>query len=108
MSFPNDVDGDALRRIAEHSDMSLPMDIDFMVDIPNEESGKQIAHLASQRGYVPAIEFDEESARWTCTCTKRILATYDGIMSAQRELDEISAPYGGRADGWGTFGNRTP
>jgi hypothetical protein len=33
-SFPNDADGDALRRVAERSDMSKPMDIDFAVDVP--------------------------------------------------------------------------
>ena len=47
MDFPNDADGDALRRVAERSDMSKPMDIDFAVDVPSKSSGEEIgrAHV---------------------------------------------------------------
>ena len=34
-----------------------------------------------------------------------MLATYEGVISSQSELDELAAPIGGVADGWGTFGN---
>lgn len=43
MSFPNDADGDALRRVAERSDMSKPMDIDFAVEVPNQARGEKMA-----------------------------------------------------------------
>ena len=45
MSFPNDADGDALRRIAERSDMSKPMDIDFAVE--HAESGERSGYGAA-------------------------------------------------------------
>ena len=38
MDYPNDGDGDALRRVAERSDMSKPMDIDFALDVPSKRS----------------------------------------------------------------------
>lgn len=105
MDFPNDADGDALRRVAERSDMSKLMDIDFAVDVPSEAAGKDVARLAAQRGYTPAVEFDEGSQRWTCYCTRQMVPTYDGVVATQKELDELSAAFGGRSDGWGTLGN---
>lgn len=39
MTYPNDADGDALRRVAgAGSDMSKPMDIDFAVAAPDEDA----------------------------------------------------------------------
>jgi hypothetical protein len=105
MEFPNDADGDALRKVAERSDMSKPMAIDFAVDVPNEACGEEVAKLAAPRGYTAAVELDEGSQRWTCYCTKHMVPTYEGVLAAQKELDELSAPFGGRSDGWGTLGN---
>lgn len=103
--YPNDADGDALRAVAERADMSKPMDIDFAVDIPSEAAGEEVARLASASGYKTSVDFDDTSKRWTCYCTKQMLATYDGVIAAQKELDALSAPLGGKSDGWGTFGN---
>jgi len=105
MSFPNDADGDALRRVAERSDMSKPMDIDFAVDVPNQARGDELAQLAAQRGYSTTVECDAHSQRWTCYCTKRMVPTYEAVTTAQKELDELSEPLGGHSDGWGTLGN---
>ena len=106
LDYPNDADGDALRRIAEDgNDMSMPMDVDFTVDVPDQGSGEQVAALAQAKGYVVDLEFDDEDEEWTCYCTKSMLATYEGVVAAQKELDELSEPFGGCCDGWGTFGN---
>jgi hypothetical protein len=105
MDFPNDADGNTLRKVAEHSDMSKPMQIDFVVDVPSEADGEEVAKLVAHRGYTPVVEFDEDSQRWTCYCTKHMVPTYEGVLAAQKELDELSAAFGGRSDGWGTSGN---
>jgi len=34
-----------------------------------------------------------------------MLATYEGVIVVQSELNKILQPYGGHCDGWGTFGN---
>jgi regulator of RNase E activity RraB len=111
--FPHDADGDALRRVAQSgSDMSRPMEIDFFVAVPDRQAGEHVARLAAFRGYqVKVVEDaheegdDEEGDAWTCYCTKAMLATYDGVVEAQRELDDLSRHFGGRSDGWGTSGN---
>jgi hypothetical protein len=105
MDFPDDADGDALRRVAERSDMSKPMDIDFAVDVPSKRSGDEVQRLAAQRGFTPTLHFDETDQRWTCYCAKPMVPTYEAVIAAQKELDELSAAFGGYSDGWGTPGN---
>jgi hypothetical protein len=101
-SYPDDPDGDALRRVASTgADMSLLMAIDFFVKVPGREAGEAVARIASGAGYCTDLVYDEDDA-WDCYCTKTMLPTYDGIVQAQRELDELSRPFGGQSDGWGT------
>ena len=81
------------------------MDLNFAVHVPNESAGREVARLVTARGYSPSVELDEESGEWTCYCTKRMIATHETVVAAQAELDEVSAPFGGYSDGWGTIGN---
>src|SRR3954471_1744489 len=83
--YPRDATGDALRRVrADGSDMSAPMDVDFVVAAPNEAAGHLIADKARVLGYkvkVARNSADEKSGRdrppWTCCCTRRMVASYD-------------------------------
>lgn len=105
--YPKDADGEALQRVADHgSDMSQPMLIDFAVAVPNEDAGKAVAEVAAARGYKPDVFKNDDTSTWTCYCTKEMLPTYNAIIAAQDELDELSKPYGGYSDGWGTLGNK--
>lgn len=109
LDYPNDADGDALKRVADGgSDMSKPMDIDFTVAVPSEAIGRQLAVVAERCGYRPRLDQDEEDGSWSVYCTRKMLASYQGIAAAQAELDELSRPLGGYSDGWGTFGNKEP
>jgi regulator of RNase E activity RraB len=111
--YPNDADGDALRRVAaDGSDMSKPMLVDFMVAVRDGESGQNVAAAAAHLGYRTQVmqdsseEDDEANAYpWTVYCTKKMTLTYEAVVAAQAELDRLSQPYGGYIDGWGTFGN---
>ncbi len=105
--FPNDADGDALRRVAKDgSDLSKPMFIDFQVAVPDEASAKALAAVVEKLGYrVSIYDSPECTLAWTCECSTRMLATYEGVLAIQNELAEISDEFGGLPDGWGTFGN---
>jgi hypothetical protein len=83
------------------------MDIDFFVTVPDRRAGEVVARLAELSGYRTEVVHDAEDDAWDCYCTKAMLPTYDGVVEAQRELDELSRPFGGRSDGWGTPGNST-
>jgi hypothetical protein len=103
----SDPDDEALRRVAcSGSNMALPMNIDFAIALQDERSGAIFAELARSRGYRTDVCWDEESKEWSYSCTRTMLATYDGIISAQRELDELCRPHGGHTDGWATLGNK--
>ncbi|MGA2776092.1 MAG: ribonuclease E inhibitor RraB [Steroidobacteraceae bacterium] len=104
--FPNDADGDSLRRVQDSgSDLSSPMSIDFTIIAPNEHAARTIADLVSAQGLDPSISDNEGKSTWSVYCSKFMLATYDGVVAVQAQLNEIAARYGGRCDGWATFGN---
>jgi regulator of RNase E activity RraB len=106
-NFPNDADGDALRRVAaDGNDLTQPMAFDLTVVVPDEASATSVAEVARLAGYETTIELDEEYDESLCVCTKLMLATYDNVVRAQEELQELVAPYGGEVDGWGTSGNK--
>jgi regulator of RNase E activity RraB len=106
-SLPKDADGDALRRIvAEGSDLSKPMYVNFQVAVPDEESAKKLAAVAGKLGYrVSVYDSPECTLPWTCECSTRMVATYESVVAIQAELAEISEQFGGVPDDWGTFGN---
>lgn len=106
MDYPDDADGDALRRLVDDgSDLSQPMGIDFAVAVPDEKAGHALASLAASRGYRAELSQDEETGEWTCSCTRFMVASYETLVAAQAELDAMARPLGGYADGWGSFGN---
>jgi hypothetical protein len=112
--YPDDSDGDALRRVAAGgSNMSEPMDIDFQIAAPDEATAKRIGDQAARLAYRVSIYFDDLKDEgiedvddpWTCECSKHMVPTYDAIIAAQVELDAIARLFGSHMDGWGTFGN---
>jgi hypothetical protein len=95
-----DADEAVLRRAAEEWDISEPMNVEFAIDLPNEAAAEEVARLAAQRGYTTSVYYDEVEEESACYCIKRMVPTHDVIAAAQRELEQLSAPFGGRADEW--------
>jgi hypothetical protein len=105
--YPNDDDGNALRLVVrDGSNIAKPMFIDFQVAVPSEDAANRLARVARKLGYsVQTYDSAECRLPWTCQCSTRMLATYDGVLAIQVELAVLSAPFGGFPDGSGTFGN---
>jgi regulator of RNase E activity RraB len=111
--FPHDADGDGLRRVvASGADLSRPIEVDFFVSVPDQESGEHVARVASLLGYTTMVVHDDDEIEdddgedaWTCWCTKTMILTHESVCVAQAELDDLSGSVGGHSDGWGTFGN---
>ena len=107
VEFPDDADGDALRRVqANGSNMARPMDIDFHVTAPDGGAAEAIAAQARAQGFAATATRDDEVGAWTSTCTLRMVPAHDQIIAIQARLDELSRPFGGETEGWGTFGNK--
>jgi hypothetical protein len=106
INYPNDADGDALRQVlSEGADMSRPMVIDFSVEARDQQTALRIAELVSAHGFDPSVSADDEDGTWSIYCAKSMLATYEGVVSIQDQLNELLNPLGGICDGWGTYGN---
>lgn len=104
--FPNDADGDSLRQVAESgSDLSLAMCIDFTIEARDERAARVIADLVSAEGFDPSISDIQGRPSWNVYCSKFMLATYEGVVAAQAQLNALSRAHGGRCSGWATFGN---
>jgi hypothetical protein len=105
-SYPDDADGDALRKVAESgADMSRPMVIEFSVDAPDERAARRVAKFLAPVGFDPSIFHDDETGSWSVYCAKEMLATYEAVVDVQSELNRLLQAHGGHCDGWGTFGN---
>jgi len=81
--FPNDADGDALRRfVVGGSDLSRPMLLNFHIIVPDETAARGLSEVASKLGYRVNIYASPEcSLPWTCECSTRMLASYDGVIA---------------------------
>jgi hypothetical protein len=105
--YPDDDDGDALRRVEENgADMSVPMKIEFSIDVPSEKRAHSLAERISSLGYAPHIFIDDESGSVSIYCAKTMLATHEGVVAAQSQLNELCVPFDAECDGWITAGNR--
>lgn len=94
------------RFVDDGSDLSKPMTIDFQVAVPDEIAANGLAETAYKLSYrVRMYASPECSLPWTCECSTRMLASYDGVIAIQSELARLAAPFGGQPDGWGSFGN---
>ena len=103
-AYPNDADGNALRRIAASRwDMSRPLDVDFQVTAPDENAARLVAEQAARLGYRAEV-YGGACAPWTCQCTKSMVASYASVKSAQAELDVIARSTGACTDRWGAYG----
>lgn len=99
--------GDALRSLRDSgSDLSEPMDIDFFVAVPNENAGLEIAREVDKIGYDVSLEKDDETGDWTCYCKRRLIPYYPEVVRMEEELDALAKVHGGRADGFGYYGNK--
>jgi hypothetical protein len=85
--------------------MSLPMTIDFSINVPDERAARAVADIVATHGFDPSISDNEGRGSWSVYCAKTMLATYDSVVSVQAQLSGLAKAHGGVCDGWGTFGN---
>lgn len=120
-TYPDDADGEVLADLAAQGvDMTQPLDMDFPVDAPDEDSANAINAALVKAGYTTEVVFDEGEAdedgnydpdlddeefgpAWTVYVHKRMVPEYAEIMRIQAELDGIAQPLGGHSDGWGVM-----
>ena len=106
MIYPNDANGDALRRMAaEGDDLTRPRDIEFTVVFPNARSAKQFAEQMRTQGYEASHELSEtvEGFPWDVIVVKHMAPSHTEIGNFEALLQSEADPFGGHNDGWGSF-----
>ena len=90
MNFPNDVDGDVLRRLEDSGfDFSKKWEIDFNVDFnswpPSQEA---LSILEKEYGAIAVFEPDEQSSGYVLFNITSIVS-YELIMDTQRKASSL-------------------
>ncbi|MCM3214558.1 ribonuclease E inhibitor RraB [Niallia taxi] len=100
--FPRDEDGDVLHELDKYGcDFSVEQTVEFVIDVPNESSGKQVLEVLKKEGYKCELDHDEEEELWTVYCFSDMMLTYEGIVEIQNNLRDLVTPLDGEIDGWG-------
>src|SRR5436190_13453550 len=105
--YPDDDDGDTLKAVeAAGADMSKPMRIEFTIDVPDEERARSLAERIAAHGYEPDIFIDDEDGSVSIYCARIMLASHEGVVAAQADLNVLCVPFAAACDGWVTAGNK--
>ena len=101
-------------------------DLDLDADVGPEHRGglgsaaHEMAEVLRKAGYETEIEYDEHGGHdheddeevdhehdpiWEVAVSVEMVPTAAELARLQRELQELVAPFGGEANGWGTVGN---
>ena len=105
-NFPDDENGDVLRRMQESGDdLSKARNIDFTVVLPTREASERFAAPFMAAGY--QVKIDESGTvpelPWDVIVVKHMVPTHAAITEFEEELERYAAPLTGRNDGWGCF-----
>lgn len=106
MTYPDDANGDVLRRMEEAGDdLSRPRDIEFTVVFPSETSAEGFAKEFQHLGYAASVEFTEtvDGLPWDVVVVKHMVPTHKQVGEFEDLLQSVATPLGGSNDGWGCF-----
>jgi hypothetical protein len=106
MKYPNDANGDALRRMeAEGDDLTRPRNIEFTVVFPNENTATQFANHFRALGFAVSAELAGTVTNfpWDVIVVGRMVPSHEEIGAFEVSLREVADTLGGHNDGWGCF-----
>lgn len=100
-SWPNDADGDVLRALEEEGfDFDAVHQVDFQINFERWPPPPQaLQFLEKLYGTCAIVEPDEESDGYV-EITKRMMVTYEGVISVQEQITTLLKPFTGSCDWW--------
>jgi hypothetical protein len=102
MEFPDDGNGDVLRRMQRSGmDFSRSYDVDFEHLFPTESGAKAMASSVSRMGYKAKLSHHEKG--WDCQVVVHLKPTYEEITATEESLGKMAVEHGGKSDGWGVW-----
>jgi hypothetical protein len=109
--FPNDENGDVLRRMWEGGDkLTQARDIDFTVVFPNHSAAEEFAEHLRQAGHKTSVTESKcvPELPWDVLVTTHTQPSHFGITEFEETLEAMATPLGGRNDGWCCVRLQTP
>jgi hypothetical protein len=106
MDFPDDDNGDVLRRLVrDGDDLTRPRDVDFVVVFADVNQAEVFATHFRDLGFKVSVERTEVETGlpWDVIVVNNMIPTHEGIGRFEELLDSVAAPLGGRNDGWGAL-----
>ncbi len=83
-----------------------PQDVDFFIDLPDQDACEQVAALLGPRAFT--VDFrrvdPERGDRFTLHALKLMRISVAEMQGLRREFTALAAQHGGTYDGWATSG----
>ena len=114
MHFPDDENGDVLRRMAASGfDFGRVHEIDFYALFAKQADAALVARqlIEADRSEHSLAAVSTDAGRNGSTelkVVRTMRATHDGISAFERRLGELCAAHGGELDGWGVMQDAAP
>lgn len=100
--FPDDENGDVLRRMHEHGDdLDQPRTVDFCFAFSDRGQALGFAGLVDERDVEVCISWYEERRLWQTIVKRYMVPTHRAITALETSLTSRAESAGGAADGWG-------
>lgn len=109
MPFPNDENGDVLRRMQAHGfPFSKPHDVEFFAIFPSKETAYAVARLyvADDKAGDTLVTIRTQRAErggMELKLVKSMLVTHENVTRFESRLAERVAEHDGHLDGWGVM-----
>jgi Regulator of ribonuclease activity B len=100
--FPDDENGQVLRRMFEQGDdLSKPRIVDFCFAFAERRQALEFAAIVEERDLEVCISYYEERDGWEAIVKRYMVPTHEDITRLELSLTERAVSVGGEADGWG-------
>ena len=110
-TFPNDPNGDVLRRLAaDGDDLTRPRTVEFTVVFPDESSALKFVERMGSFGHATSVERTDtaEDLPWDVVIARWMVPDHKVITDFEADLENLALDLGGRNDGWGCFTEPDP
>jgi hypothetical protein len=107
--FPDDENGDVLRRMQENGDdFTILRKIDFTVVFPDQDSAEGFRARVRRLGFEGSVELTNcvPELPWDVVVVNHMLPSHRGITDFENQLETLALEFGGRNDGWGCIAQK--
>ncbi len=97
--YPNDADGDVLRRLSDAKfDFSSPVEVELYCYAEDLKTANAIRAIMNEVGFEADVFDDDDTV--SVYFKKRMLLTYDAIIGEQMIANQRLSGFNTRCDGW--------